>query len=75
MYNCLQPSTSAINDKAGGSLMGDDGFGGSGGGDDFGGGDAGGELFESGGLFDEPAPAIDASRDAIVSWGHLATWW
>ena len=55
--------------------MGDDGFGGSGGGDDFGGGDAGGELFESGGLFDEPAPAIDASRDAIVSWGHLATWW
>ena len=58
-----QPSTSALNDKGAGSLMGDDGFGGSGGGgeDGFGGGDAGGELFESGGLFDEPAPAIDAS--------------
>ena len=56
-----QPSTSAINDKAG-SMMGDDGFGGSGGGEDgFGAADAGGELFESGGLFDEPAPAIDAS--------------
>ena len=43
-----QPSTSSINDKAGGaSLMGDDGFGGSGagGGDDgFGGGDGGGEF-------------------------------
>ena len=47
--------------------MGVDDFGASGAANDFGdaGGDEGGAgLFESGGLFDEPAPAIDASSTA-----------